>query len=886
MRLFARCYAALLALTPPGFRSRYADEATALAVARLAAVRGAVPRALRAARELADAVRTVFAERRAARASSLPAVYPAPRGSFMDAIIRDFRLAVRALLRAPAFTLAAVATLAVGIGSTALMFTAVDAAFLKPLPFGEPDRLTRLWQVSERSAQIRIAVPVWRDWQAALQSFSSIAASAGTGVVTARAAGEPERVTGAAVSRNFFETFGVSPSLGRGFSADEAQVNGPIAVVISDSLWKRGFGGDPGILSRTIAIEGAPHPIVGVMPPGFAFPAQAEIWTTFEREEDRSTRTAHNLDVFARLAPGVTRESAEAELVAATRALHEVDPLLAREGYGVRAADLRADLLGGSAQTVWLLFGAVTLVLLIGCVNVVNLLLARAASRQSQMTLRLAIGASRGALVRIMLVESLALALGGAVLGSLLMIWTGALADGLLPPALLAGGTLQPGPATFAAVGVLLVAVTLVCGLASSWHTLRMPLRASLGSGRSIEGEPVAMRALVAIEVALAVMLLAGAGVLVRSLVKLEAVDLGFRQEQALVTTFALGSSPASPYSAPAARAQFLDRVLERVTEAGGVEAAGVTSSFPLVGFNPNAILEEEGVPPGEWGRAPATNYRVIGGAYFQAMGVPLVAGRLFDDRDRSGAPDVAIVNEAAARNLGGAAAALGRRVRMQNVDGVAAFGTIVGVVADVRHRGAAAQPTAEVFYPYRQRPGRTYGMTLIARTSLDAAAVAPQLRAVIREVDPGIPVKIDRVEDVVGVQFAAARFRTGLLGAFAAVATLLAVIGVFGVVSYGVARRTREIGIRLALGARTGAVRRMVLLHALKPVVIGALIGIGGAIAGNTLLGSLTFQVDSADPGTFIVATVALVIAALGGAAWPAARATRVDPLIALRND
>lgn len=885
MSLFARCYAAVLALTPAGFRDRYADEATALAVARMTATRGFLPRVTRAVRELSDAAGTVIAERRAARASALPSAFPAPRGSVMDAIIRDFRLAVRALLRAPAFTIAAIATLAVGIGSTALMFTAVDAAFLRPLPFGEPDRLARLWQVSDRSSRIRVAGPTWRDWQQ-MQSFSSLAASSGSGSVTVKAAGEPERITGTPVSRNFFDTFGVAPTMGRGFSDEEAQINGPLAVVIAHSLWERGFGRDPQILSKTIDVEGMPVPIVGVMPPGFRFPADSEIWTTFEREEDRTTRTAHNFDVFGRLAPGATLESAGAELETATRALHAIDPDMAREGLRVRVADLREDLLGGSGQTVSLLFGAVSLVLLIGCANVVNLLLARSAARQGQMTLRLAIGASRAALVRIMVVESLALSLAGGILGALLTIWTGALAEGLLPAALLSGGDLRPSPATFGVIGFLLLAVGLVCGLVSSWHTLRQPLRASLGGGRGVEGEPIAMRVLVAVEVALAVMLLAGAGVLLRSLVKLEAVDLGFRGENAIVTTFSLGSSPASPYSEADARARFLDRVLDAAAQTGALGPTGVTSSFPLGRFNANALLEEEGATPGVWGRDPATSYRVVGGRYFEAMDISLVAGRQFDERDRAGAPHAALINESAARNLGGPTQALGRRVRMRNVDGYDEFATIVGVVADIRHTGAAGSPQPEVFFHYPQRPRRTYGMTLVSAPPVDTSVAAQQLRAIVRAVDPGIPVTIEPIQERIGEQFATARFRTGLLGAFAAIATLLAVCGVFGVVSYGVARRTREIGIRLALGARTGAVRRMVLTHALKPVTIGAVIGLAGAIAGNRLLGSLTFQVDSADPGTFTVATIGLILVALAGAAWPAARATRVDPLIALRND
>lgn len=883
MNLFRHLYTAVLTLAPKAFRERYGDEAVALAVMRLHETRGG-RRLGRAVRELADATHTVIAERRDARASRLPAS-SLPKGHLVDAFVRDFRLAVRALLRAPAFSLAAIVTLAIGIGSTALMFTTVDAAFLQPLPFHEPDRLASVYQVSDRSSSIRIAGQTWRDWQSA-QSFSSLAAVSGSGTITVRAGSEPERAVTASVSRNFFDTLGVRPALGRTFSAEETQVNGPVAVLISDALWERGFGRDAGVLSKPLFVEGAPYPIIGVMPPGFTFPDEADVWVTFERLVDNTSRTAHNYGIIGRLAPGATIESAAAEIAAATQALHAIDANMASEGYGTRVVGLRDDLLGTSGQTVALLFGAVALVLLIGCVNVINLLLARATARQSQMTLRLAVGASRGAIVRILVMESLALALAGGVLGALLTFWAGEFAARLLPPALVTGGTLRPGATTFVVMGVLVVAVAVLCGLASAWHTLRMPIRGAVASGRGVEGEPVAMRVLVAVEVALAVMLLAGAGVLVRSLMNLETVDLGFRRDGAVVTAFSLGSSPGSPYVEADARSRFIDRLLEETGAIGGIDATGVTTAFPLAGFSPNALLEEDGATPGVWGRDPATEYRVVGGQYFEAMDIPLIAGRHFDARDRAGAPHVAIVNERQAQLLGGTREAIGRRVRMQNVDGYEEFATIVGVVGDIRHRGARSTPAAEVFFHYPQRPRRTWSLTLVAETGLDPSAVTPQLRETMRRLDPEISVTVDSIEARVGRQFQTARFRTGLLGSFAGMATLLAVCGVFAVVSYAVARRTREIGIRLALGARASGVRWLVLRRALIPVLIGSAIGVTGAIAGGRLLGSLTFGVSNTDPASFIMAVAVLIGAALAGALLPAARAVRVDPLLALRAE
>lgn len=882
MTLFARLYAAVLASAPPAFRERFAQEAVDLAVERLRET-PAPRKPVRAVRELIDALRTVRTERRAALHSH---VAPHVKGSLMDAFTRDIRLAVRGLLRAPAFSLLAIVTLAIGIGGTALMLTTVNAAFLQPLPFGEPDRLVQLWQVGQRSSSIRIALPTWRDWQSGAKSLSLLAASAGEGPATAFAGGEPERVVVASVSRNFFDTLGVPPHTGRAFSRQEAEPNGPPAVVISDAAWEHFFGRASDVLAKTIAIDGEPHPVVGVAPAGFSFPAGTDMWVTFEREEDHSTRTAHNIEVIGRLAPGVTVESAGAELAAVTRAMHAVHADMAREGHGVRVVSLREQLLGGAGRTVGLMFGAVALVLLIGCANVVNLLLARSASRESQMVLRLAIGASRAAVVRICVLEGLVLAIAGGALGALLMTWASSVAEGLVPSDLLQGGALEPSVAVIAGVAALLVVVGGLCGLVSAWQALRAPLRGALAAGsRSADAEPMAMRVLVGVEVALAVMLLAGAGLLMRSLIGLERIEPGFRREGAVVSTFSLGSGQGSPYAVADARARFFDQLLEGLKDAGGLGASGVTSSFPF-GFSANASLEEEGVALQDSASGPSTHYRVIGGEYFKAMGVRLVAGRTFDTRDQQGSAHVAIVNEPGARLLGGTQSALGRRVRMQNVDSVSDFAVIVGVVSGVRHAGIARQPYSEVFFPYQQRPRRTYSMTLVAESDLSLAAVAPQVREIVRQIDPGVPVRLERMEDRLGLQLAAARFRTRLLVGFAAIATLLAMGGIFGVVSYGVARRTREIGIRLALGAQRSAVRRLVLRRALVPVLIGAAAGVVGALLGGRLLTTLIFEVSATDPLTFASSVGILLASAVLGAFLPAARATKVDPLTALRHN
>ncbi|HJR59958.1 MAG TPA: ABC transporter permease [Vicinamibacterales bacterium] len=798
--------------------------------------------------------------------------------------MRDFRLAVRSLLRVPVFAAVAVLTLAIGLGTTTLMFTTANAAFLQPLPF-RSDGLVRLWQVSPRSSTIAIPPQVWRDWRQELKSVSALAAAAGAGSVNVSNGPDADRAVAASVSRNFFDTFGVSPVVGRGFSAEEATPNGPVAVVISHGLWDRFFGRAADVLARRLVIEGVACQIVGVLPADFNYPQNADLWVTFERLPDPNrSRTAHEYEVIGRLADGATLATAQAELEAVTRNLHVADADMRSEGYGVRAADLRADLLDSSTRPVTLLMAAVACLLLIACANVVNLLLARSVSRQGQTTLRIALGASKRDIMRIFVMESLALSVAGGLLGALLMIWAGDLATGLIPETFTKGSALRPDLTVFLVLVALMFLVGLLCGLVPARHASHLDLRTTLAAGSpSLASEPRAMRVMVGFEVALGVMLVAGAGLFVNSLVQLEGVDPGFRREGAVVATFNLGSAPGSAYETPQARARFFDRLLEDVGTVPGVRAAGVTSSFPFA-FSPNALLEEEGVPLGQWGKAPSTHYRIVGGAYFEAMGVALRGGRLFGDADRIGAPLVAIVNEATVRILWNGENPIGRRVRMRNVDNVEAFATIVGVVADMRHRGLTRPAASEVYFPYRQRPVRTFGMTLVAQSDIDAASLTTSMRVVVRKIDPAVPVRLAPITDTLDTQLAAARFRTRLFAGFATTAVALAAFGIFGVVSYMVAARKREMGIRLALGARAAHVRRLVLRRALSPVIIGLVAGVTAALFASRLLSGLLFGIDRSDPVTYAVAGGLLLGAAVAAAWWPAHRATRVDPLTTLR--
>jgi predicted permease len=802
----------------------------------------------------------------------------------MDALIRDFRVAVRSLLRVPVFSAVAMLTLGIGLGTTSLMFTTANAAFLQPLPFPS-DGLVRVWQVSQRSNSVNVPPQVWRDWRDGLKSVTSLAASGGGGTVNVSNGADAERAIAASVSWNFFETFGVSPVIGRGFSAEEATPNGPVALVISNAMWDRFFGRSADVLTRTLKIEGVSYPIVGVMPAGFSYPQEADLWVTFERQPDPNTsRTAHEYEVVGRLGSGASVQTLQAEVDTLTRNLHAADDAMRREAFGTRVVDFRADLLDSSKRPVTLLLAAVACVLLIACANVINLLLARSISREAQTTLRVALGASTRDITRVFVMESLALSIAGGVLGAALMIWAGELATGLIPQTFLSQGALRPDLTVFTALIGLMFVVGLLCGLAPARHAASVDLRSALAAGsHSVASEPRTMRVMVGVEVALGVMLLVGAGLLIGSLLRLQNVDPGFRRDAAVIASFTLGSAPGSAYETPHGREQFYDRLLETVASTPGVQAAGVTSSFPF-GFSPNALLDTEGILLGEWGRAPETHYRLVGGNYFEALGTRLAAGRLFNSGDRAGAPLVAIVNEATARVLWNGESAIGRRVRQSNMDGISEYATVVGVVADVRHRGLTRPAVSEVYFPYKQRPMRTYSMTLIAQTGLDAAAMTDAVRAEVKKIDPGVPVKFESIGTRLDTQLAGARFRTRLLTAFAVTAVALAAFGIFGVVTYSVAARKREMGIRLALGARAADVRRLVLRRALTPVLIGLFVGINAALFTTRLLSGLLFGVSGNDPLTFAASGALLLMTAIAAAWWPAHRATRVDPLTTLR--
>jgi putative ABC transport system permease protein len=800
----------------------------------------------------------------------------------IDALRRDLALAARGLFRAPGFTAAVVLTLALGIGGTATMFTAVDAAFLHPLPYPGSGCIAMVWQTWKESRHVAASMLDAVDWGKRSHSFEHLAAFS-PGPVNVTAGAEPRRVTAANVAQDFFGAIGVQPRTGRTFNDQEMLNHGPRAVIVSDGLWRRVFAGDPGKLGRRLSVEGVEYPVIGVMPAGFDFPEKAEVWLPLP-SEDGTARSAHNYSVIGRLAAGVSMERAQADMDTVAAALARDYPD-ADAGYGIAVVPLRRDLLGPTGPLLLLLLGAVSLVLLIACANVANLLFARSLARRGEATVRLALGASRRALVRPFVIESVVLSLAGGALGLALAATASRFLAGLAPARVL-------DPASFRIDGWVLLftflvalAVGILCGLAPALRASRQDLRTALSAGgRGVAEGRRGMRALIAAEVAVAFVLLVGAGLLLRSAWRLQEVDPGFQPDRVTLLGFAMGGLPGSRYDDTAWRSRFFSQLLERTAALPAVRKAGLINDPPLSGSSSNGTLELEDVAGEAPGQTRTAHYRLIGGDYFGTLGIPVLRGRTFSGEDRAEAPKVAVVNEAMARELGGAEKAIGRRVRMPGMDGVEDRAAIVGIVGNVRHRGMARDPVSEIYFPFVQRPLRTWRMSLAVKSDAAPETLERSLREQARALDPGLPAEAGTMDGLLAADLAQARFRARLLAGFAATALALAAVGIFGVVSYAARRRHREVGIRMALGADRGAVQTLMMREGMAPVVLGMAAGIAAALALTRLLASLVYEVDVADPATFLGVALLLGLAALLATYFPSEWAARVDPVEALR--
>jgi predicted permease len=786
----------------------------------------------------------------------------------------DLKFAVRMLRARPGFTLVVVATLALGIGANTAIFTAVDAVVLRPLPFREPQRLFFVAPTNPKDGdRDRPATLAEVDLlRAQLRSFEGLAAASPLwNEVVTEGGGAAAVVETMYVTPDLLAVLGVTPALGRAFSAEEALPQGPVAVVLTHASWQGRFAGDPAILGRTLVIEGKAARIVGVLPAGVTFLGRAsELWIPLAQNPTAMSRRL--LTVVGRLRPGARAADARAELGAAARPLEDQFPD-ADAGVQLRLTGLHEQLTSAVRPTLLLLLGAVALVLLIACANVANLTLARAVTRSEEMAVRVALGARRGRLVRQLVTEGVLLSLLGGAAGIGLARWGVDLAAGFGAgvPLTIDGGVLAFTLALSVLTGVL-------SSLAPVWRVWHVDARLR-GGGRGATGAPGQRRlssALVAAEMALALVLLVGAGLLIRTVGRLLDVDPGFTTRNLLTMQIYLPSGVDEE-----GRRRLVPLIEERLRSLPGVAAAGVTTRLPLAPARVNlrSAIEIQGEPVPR-GRQPEIDYRRASAAYFPAMSIPLLGGRL----PAPGARDQVVVNEAAARRFWPGRDPLGHRVRTAASSGPPGdWLTVVGVVGSVRHLGLDVEPRPELFF---QTDSFGPSQNLVLRTTGDPRLLAGPVRAALLELDRRLAITgVTTMEGLILDSVAQRRFVMLLLGAFAGVALLLAAIGLYGVMSYAVIQRRTEIGVRMALGAQEGDVSRMVVRQGMTLALAGAAIGLGAALALGRLMSSLLYGVSATDPATLAVVCLLLGAVALLACYLPARRATHLDPMIALRQ-
>lgn len=802
----------------------------------------------------------------------------------MESMWADVRFTLRILKARPAFTAVAVLTLALGIGANTAIFSVVNALFLRPLPYERPDRLVALWEVGDRGNQMHVAAPNFTDWAVRSRSFEALAVH-GTTAFGARATvlgtDRPARVWVTPVSEEFFRIFGMQPVRGRPLLPEDFQRPTPTTALVSHAFWQRFLGGSRDAEGRTLRVSGGALEVVGVLPAGFRYPGDTDVWVPASLS-GATSRTSHNWAAIGRLSAGVTLQDARTEVNAIQARLKaRLGPAV--DAAGVRLHRLQDEVVGPLRRPLLLLFGAAGLVLLVACVNIASTLLAQGAARQRELSIRVAVGAGRGRIIRQLVTESLVLSAVGAATGVLL-------AALLLRLVLAAAPADLPRLDAVAIDGrVVLFAVAasacsaMVFGLYPALRTTRGGVADAVrggNRGNSADGGRGPWSTLVGAEVSMALLLLVGSGLLLKSFWRVVAVDPGFEPAGVLTADLSL---PAAKYADDEATAGFFRRFLESVRGVPGVTAVGIVNHLPLGGARINGRFEIEGRSADDGGYA---DYRVVNGGYFEAMGIPLIRGRSFDERDHADAPHAVVVNQSLVQRYWRGEDPLGKRIRNLANDSWI-YGdrwlTVIGVVGDVHHRGLTTDPPPELYVHYAQRPARAASVVATIRTSTAPATITEAVRERLRRLDPDIPVEFSTMEAVVAASVADRRFSMLVLGAFGALGLALATVGVYGVVAYSVARRTREMGIRLALGASPAAVRSMVQRHALVAVTAGLAAGGVGAIALTRMLRQMLFGVSPTDP-----LTLAGVILVLAGAAWlasyvPARRSTRIDPMITM---
>jgi predicted permease len=811
----------------------------------------------------------------------------------VETTFQDLRYAARMLRKSPLFAAISIFTLALGIGANTAIFSVVNAVLLRPLQYPNAERIVAIEELNEKGSRVQVTPANFLDWREQNTSFEHLAAILAR-TANLSAADESERINLAMTSSNFFQVFGLQPQMGRFFLPDEERAGHDAVAVLSYGLWQRHFGGDPSLVGQSIMLDGQPYTVVGIAPAGFQYPDRTEVWippfqlvpTLGPQMDIQRARGFGFLSAVALLKPGVSVKQAHDEMTAITARLRQQYPETNNKRFD-RVVSLQTHLVGESSMALMLLLGAVALLLLIACANVANLLLSRAASRHKEIAIRLALGATRLRLVRQLLVESVLLGLLSGMVGLLLGWWGVDLMRRLLPVdfprAQDIGVDLRVLGFTLLVSLVTGIVFGLVPALQSTNPDVNESLKESVRGSTSGRNRNRVRSLLIVAEVALSLVLLIGAGLLFRSFLRLQAVELGFRPQNLL--TFRLTPSGANFREDPQ-YINFYSQVAERVKTLPGVDSVGMINTLPLV-KGPTTAFRVEGRPLLTQDKWPGVNYRNVSPDYFRAVNAPILKGRSFDAHDNESAPLVVLVNQSLVRRDFANEDPVGKKINFGGTrpDGQPIWFEIVGVVADVRSLELNSEPTPEIYTSYMQDPFA--GMSYVVRSQIEPESLIPAVREAVRQVDKAQPVaEVRKMEQIVSEAAAQPRFNSLLLGIFASIALLLAAAGIYGVMSYSVTQRTHEIGVRMALGAQTRDVLRLVVGQCLRLTLVGLALGLVCAFALTRVMATLLYGVKPTDPWTYASGALLLSVVALLSCYLPARRATKVDPLVALRYE
>jgi putative ABC transport system permease protein len=816
----------------------------------------------------------------------------------MGSLWQDLRYARRTLFRTPAFTVIAVATLALGIGATTAIFSVVYGVLLRPLPYPGADRIMAVSEVTSNGRPSRLADPNFDDFREQSHSFQSIAKYASE-TVSVSGASQPTRTTVAAVTPEFLAVFGVGPIIGRDFTASDNQKGAAPVALVSYGYWRQYLGSARDLSQAHLKINNEAYSVVGVLPSEFRFPNDVDVWFPADIEGENASRTSHNYSAVGRLKNGVSVDQAREDISAIARRIYQASSektdYLLRDGTVIPLQD---SITGTVRSPLLILLGAVGFLLLVACANVANLLLAQASARQRELSIRSALGAARGRLVRQFLTEAFLLSLMGGVLGVLAARWGVAGLVALAPETLPRLNSVSVNVPVLLFAFLLSTAVAAGLGAFTAVRATRRDLWKGLvegGRGQAgSQGSQRVGRAIVAAQIASTLVLVIGAGLLGRSLMKVLEVNPGFRVDKIVAMDVSLPWT--NDPKAKSAQGIFFSNLIDRLKRIPGVRSVGAASALPMAGGLPDGmflLMTQNEAPktmdafkalPMQKERIGNADFCVATDGYFQALGIPLVRGRMFDERDGADAPHVAVISESLARDRWPRQDPIGHTIEFGNMDGDVRLLTIVGIVGDTHEYGLDEPPRPTVYVNLFQRPRSVMTVTMLS--DADTGAVSSAARGILQELDPEIPARFQTFEEVYSASLGSRKFNVILIGFFGITALLLATAGVFGVMAYSVSRRTREFGVRIALGATTGDVLRMVLGQGMRTVLIGVAIGIVGSFALTQAVSSLLFGVTATDPVTFGGVTLLLVAVALLACYIPARRATKVDPMIALRYE